>query len=68
MNFINKVIAFLGERKYLYGVLAGIFIVGGIFIFKNGKIDEKIISVNRSDFISQVSVSGKIVSVEENRN
>lgn len=65
MTFINKILHFLKKKKYVYGIFAVVLVIGGIFIFSNGKATDEIITVRRSDFINQVSVSGKVVASEE---
>jgi HlyD family secretion protein len=60
-----KILSFLKGRKYLYGVVAVILIIAGLFIFKNGKTTNQTISINHSDFINKVSVSGKVVAAED---
>ncbi len=65
MSLIKKVLFFLKKRKYLYGIVAVVLIVGGIFLFKNGKTIDETIIVRHTDFTNQVSVSGKVVAADD---
>jgi HlyD family secretion protein len=65
MIFLNKIFNFLKKRKYIYGVISVFLIVGGIFIFKNGKVTDETILISHADFINQISVSGKVVATED---
>ncbi len=62
MIFINKILIFLRKRKYICSVVAVILIIGGIFIFNNKKTINGTITVSHTNFINQISVSGKVVA------
>lgn len=65
MSLISRILHFLKKKKYICGIITLVLIVGGIFIFRNGKNIQETIVVQHSDFINQVSVSGKVVASEE---
>src|SRR3989344_114611 len=49
------------QRKYAYWTLGAVALVlGAIFIFNNGNGVESTLIVNRTDFINQVAISGKV--------
>jgi RND family efflux transporter MFP subunit len=63
---MNKIFNFLKGKKYIY-YLAGavVLIVVGIFVFNDRKASNGTITVVRTDFLNQVSVSGKVETAEE---
>lgn len=65
MIFINKILDFIKSKKFLTGLIVVVLIVLGLFIFKNGKTTNSIITISHTDFINQVSISGKVVASEE---
>jgi HlyD family secretion protein len=60
----NKILPLLKKRKYLFGVIVVILIVGGIFLFNNKKVTNNVMVINHKNFINQVSVSGKVVPAD----
>lgn len=66
MNLFKRALFFLKKKITIYGIIAlGIIVVFLVFsIVKNGNGKEKTIIVQRSNFVQQVSVSGKVVPAE----
>ncbi|MFZ3011912.1 MAG: efflux RND transporter periplasmic adaptor subunit [Minisyncoccia bacterium] len=65
MTFVNKILGFIKRKKILSGVVVVVFIILGLIIFKNGKATNGTITISHTDFINQVSISGKVVASEE---
>lgn len=65
MTFINKIFHFFKNRKYLYLVVPAVLIVAGLFIFSNKNGKENTIIVSHTDFVNQVSISGKVIASED---
>ena len=65
MTFVNKILGFVKRKKLLIGTIVVVLIVLGLIIFKNGKATNGTIAISHSDFINQVSISGKVVASEE---
>lgn len=64
MAFIKKVWGFLKNKKYIFIILAVVVFVL-IFSFKNGKESNGVIIVSHSDFVDEVSISGKVIASQE---
>ncbi|MFA6256833.1 MAG: efflux RND transporter periplasmic adaptor subunit [Candidatus Paceibacterota bacterium] len=62
---MNKLFA-LFKRKYVYwGAGAAVLLVGGFFLFSGDNSSANTIIINKSDFVNQVSISGKVVTASE---
>lgn len=57
MNMIKK---FFQKKSLYYASGAAVLVIAGFFIFGGGSTSADTIAIKRSDFINQVSVSGKI--------
>src|SRR3989339_2043520 len=63
---MNKISNFLKGKKYIYYIAGGvILVIAGIFVFSGRKAGNGTITVARTDFLNQVSVSGKVETAEE---
>ena len=65
MTFINKILILLKKRLYVYGIIFLVLVLGVVFVFNNKKTTEETIVIERADFVSQVSVSGKVVAASD---
>ena len=66
MNYFKKVSGALGRKKFLFwGIFAVLLLATGFFVLNGEKPTDGSIVVSHSDFINQVSVSGKVVAAEE---
>jgi len=65
MVYINKILNFFKKRKYVSGIIVVVLIVLGLIIFKNGKMTDDTIVVSHTDFVNQISISGKVETAEE---
>ena len=58
---MEKVKSFLGMKMTIYGIIAVVLIVSGIFIFRNNSPVEETIIAQKENFLNQISASGKVV-------
>lgn len=58
---MEKVKNFFERKIAIYGVIAAILIIGGIFVFRKNQPIEETLVVHNSDFVNQTSVSGKVI-------
>jgi len=65
MILINNFSGLIKRKKFFIGIVVVILIVLGLFIFKNGKATNDTITISHTDFVNQVSISGKVVASEE---
>lgn len=62
MTLIHKILNFLKKKKYLYGAVALVLLLGGLIIFNKQQTKEETVLIKHADFINQVYVSGKVVA------
>jgi HlyD family secretion protein len=63
MNTIRKIRTHFAKRPFIYGALVVIIIiVVGYTLFGNSTVPEQTLTVTRSEFLNQISVSGKVVA------
>ncbi|MCC7160226.1 efflux RND transporter periplasmic adaptor subunit [Candidatus Nomurabacteria bacterium] len=65
MSYLNKIFNFLKDKKYFVGVITIVLVLFGVFIFRNKSTQTDTFVVNHSDFVNQVSVSGKVIAAED---
>ena len=65
MNTIKKIKHHIATSPILYGVvIILILIIGGMMIFGRSSTPEQTLTVTRSEFLNQISVSGKVVAAQ----
>lgn len=65
MTFINKILSLIKRNKFWTSIAIAVLIILGLIIFKNGKATNDTITISHTDFVNQVSISGKVVASEE---
>ncbi|MFA5932256.1 MAG: efflux RND transporter periplasmic adaptor subunit [Candidatus Paceibacterota bacterium] len=62
MTFLNKILSFLKDKKYVIYAIITILIISGIFVFNNKKDTIEIVAIRHADFVNQVSISGHVIA------
>jgi multidrug efflux pump subunit AcrA (membrane-fusion protein) len=65
MSLIKKVFNFLKEKKYIISFTVVVLAILGVFVFRNKSTSEDTFVVSHSNFVNQVSVSGKVVAAQD---
>lgn len=62
---MKEKLSFLKKKPFIFGMVALILIVVGVFIFNKKTANNQTITVQHTDFVNRVSVSGKVVATED---
>jgi HlyD family secretion protein len=65
MTFLNKILHFFKNKKYVWVVVTIILIIAGVFFLNNKNGEEKTITISHSNFVNSVSISGKVIAAED---
>ncbi len=62
---LQKLFSLLNKKSFIYGFIILIIIIFSLFFFNNKNNKEEFLKVTLSDFVQQVSVSGRVIADQE---